>query len=126
MKTFIGAMAALLVIIIGIQIYIDVLDDTVSTMEESIEEIISAAGENDWENCQKALEHFQLHWKDAKKWFAVFIHHDEMDLIHEALYEIEIYIQYQDRVQTCAKANVLKILLEHIPENERLTLENVL
>lgn len=126
MKTFAGAMAAFLIIIAGIQIYSAVLNRTVDTMEGCVEEIMSAADKEDWQGCRDGLEHFLNHWDGAKKWFAVFIHHDEMDFINEALYEIEMYIRYEKQAETAAKANVLKILLEHIPENERLSFENIL
>ncbi len=126
MKSFAGAVAAFFIIMIGIQLYTSILGRCVDNMESYIENIIIAADHKDWQSCRTNLNGFLEHWDGAKKWFAVFIHHEEMDFINQALYEIEMYIRYEKQAETAAKANVLKILLEHIPENERLTLENLL
>ena len=125
MKTFAAAMAAFLIIIGGTTIYIYVLSGSVDTMEVCVENIMTHAREENGEDCQASLNEFLEHWDSAKKWVAAFIHHDEMDLINEALYEIKGYIEYQNAEQTIVKANVLQILLEHIPENEKFTIENI-
>ena len=126
MKSFVGAMIAFVIIIAGVQVYSVMLNRSVDAMEECVEQILTAADREDWQSCRNQLDCFLNHWETAKKWFAVFIHHEEMDFINEALYEIEMYIRYEKQAETAAKANVLKILLEHIPENERLTPENIL
>lgn len=126
MKSFIGAVVAFVVVMFGIQIYTSALSRCTDTLEYYTEEIIVSADRLDWQACQNNFQEFLNHWNKAKKWFSVFIHHEEMDLINQALYEIEMYLRYEKQAETAAKANVLKILLEHIPENERLTLENLL
>ena len=126
MKSFVGAMIAFVIIVAGVQVYSVMLNRSVDAMEECVEQILTAADREDWQSCRNQLDCFLNHWETDKKWFAVFIHHEEMDFINEALYEIEMYIRYEKQAETAAKANVLKILLEHIPENERLTPENIL
>lgn len=126
MKSFISAAVAFVVIMLGIQIYTSALSRCTDTLEHYTEEIIVAVDRPDWQACRNNFREFLTHWNKAKKWFSIFIHHEEMDLINQALYEIEMYLRYEKQAETAAKANVLKILLEHIPENERLTLENLL
>lgn len=126
MKSFAGAIVAFVIIIAGIEVYSIVLNRCVGTMEDCVEQILLATDQQDWHGCRTHLNRFFKYWETARKWFAIFIHHEEMDFINEALYEIEMYIRYEKQAETAAKANVLKILLEHIPENEKLTLENIL
>ncbi len=65
-------------------------------------------------------------WKKAEKNFKAFIEHYDTDEIYRVLHEIKGYVEFSDKENALVKIGVLHILLSKIPENEKLTLENIL
>lgn len=126
MKTFAGAMAALLIIIAGINMHSDRMNHTLDNMKNQINEIIDFADKEQWQNCNNSFSEFINQWQTDKRWFSIFIHSDKIALISEVMSEIETFIGYENTEQTVARAKVLNNHLKSISENERLTAENVL
>ncbi|MBR5157519.1 MAG: DUF4363 family protein [Clostridia bacterium] len=126
MKIFAGAMVALLIIIVGTNIYSDRMNNTLDSMKKYIDEIIDFADKEEWQNCSQTFYEFNKQWHKDEKWFSAFIHGDKISLINEVLNELETFIGYENTEQTVAKSKVLKNHLKSISENEQLSAENIL
>lgn len=125
MKTFLGAMAALIIIIIGIRFYSSALSDSVGKMEDYTDRIVKTAKNEEWENCRHIFNDFKDHWSKKGKWITGFIHHDDIHYIDESIAELMVYIDYKDAELTISKAETIKVRLRQMPSGEELNLENL-
>ncbi len=125
MKTFLGAMAALIIIIGGIWFYSSALSESVGKMEDYTDQIVKTARNEDWESCQHIFNNFKEHWSKKGKWITGFIHHDDIHYIDESIAELRVYIDHKDAELTVAKAETIKVRLGQMPSGEELNLENL-
>ena len=126
MKTFIGAMLTFFLIILGVQFYIHKTNDACETLATLTDKMTEAAVRKDWNAFGDEFLVFDSQWKSTSRWFSCFIYHKDIDFVEEALKELEIYMRYQDAERAATKTNVLSVFLRKLPENERLTIENIL
>lgn len=126
MKTFIGAMLTFFLIILGVHFYTQKTNETCNTLAHITDSMTEAVVREDWSALQNEFSVFNSEWKSNHLWFSCFIYHKDIDFVEETLKEIEIYIRYRDAERVAAKTNVLSVFLRQLPENDRLTIENIL
>lgn len=125
MKSFIAAMLILVLIIVGTAMYIAMLNHSVERLEAHVTQIENDAADENWQSCQAALNDLFEEWNRLKPQLEFFMHHNEMDQIYQILYEVKGYADFRNREELLVKTGVLRILIEHLPENEQLTLKNI-
>ena len=84
-------------------------------------------------DCQNSLESIvareevQEKWDKTKNKWAALIDHQEIDNIEETMHRVEMLIgDPEEKVELLSELNKLGFYLEHIPEREAFSLENVL
>jgi len=125
MKSFIGALAVLVLLLVVACIYADCLNDTVDALNESINELEASIRNEDWNRCAGLTQSLIADWKKAEKWMKMFIDHRQMDVINQTVYEMEGYISCKNHDDSAAKVVMLQNLLEHIPASEAILFENI-
>ena len=75
----------------------------------------------------KLREQVQEKWDNTKKKWAALIDHEEIDNIEETMHRVEMLIgDPEEKVELLSELNRLSFYLEHIPEREAFSLENVM
>lgn len=95
-------------------------------MQNYLSDVVSCLQEDDWENCNKKTEIMMQEWDKTQKWLKAIVNHNEIDLILQTISEMKGCIDVKNKNDALAKAEVLKVLFEHIPENEALSVMNIL
>ncbi len=126
MKSFICAIVIFVSTFIGIGYYTHIVSEEVQNMENHLLDVISCLEQEDWEICNKKTETLMQEWDKTQKRLKAVINHKEIDMILQTLYEMKGYIDVQNKEEALIKADVLQVFLEHIPENEALSLMNIL
>ncbi len=126
MKVFISAILILVVMFAGSGFYVYNLDHKIEYLDEQIGYLETAVHDEDWEKSHNVQEKLMREWTKAEKQFKTFIEHYDTDEIYRVLHEIKGYVAFHDKEKALVKIGVLHILLNRIPENERLTLANIL
>ena len=126
MKSFICAVIIFISIFIGAGVYTHALSEEVKQMENRLSAVVSCVEKEDWDDCNKKTKDLVDEWHKTQKWLKAIVNHKEIDLILETLYEMKGYIDVKNREEALVKAEVLKVLLKHIPENEALSVMNIL
>ena len=126
MKGFICAIIILAFMFTGAFIYVHNLDQLVNNIEEHLEKIEDNAKNENWEQCQREIEQTFEHWNETQIRLKAFIEHREIDEIHQLMSEMKGYADFSDKENLLVKLGIIKTLIGHIPENEKLTLENIL
>ena len=125
MKAFIAAMLILALIVTGTAFYITMLNHSVERLDAHVTQIENFAADENWQACQSALNGLLDDWNRLKPQLEFFIHHNEMDQIYQLLYEVKGYATFQNREELLVKTGVLRIMIDHLPENEQLVLKNI-
>lgn len=103
--------------------YLHTTSQILATQLEEVEQSIST---QKWEVAQKELNTALQSWGKIKTWWTVLLDHQEIDNIDMSISRLEKYIQTRDFSLSLGEVSVLKLLVDHISETEKLNLQNIL
>lgn len=125
-KTVSVVICLVLVIIISGVLAIFYLNRSCAKLEKSVEAAGLFIQNNQWESAEKLLNDFESNWNKAKFGWAILLDHFEIDNIDNSYTKTKKYVETRDYPSSMAELEALKQYLEHIPEKERFSLENIL
>lgn len=126
MKTILWVSAAILAIIIGnlgINWY---LDRTAAELSQQIAEVQQLVRTNQWAEAISSFEQTDGHWKQVRSTWAALIRHQEIDELEKTFGRVTQFIASEDRNMSLAELETAKLLIEHIPDKEKITISNIL
>lgn len=121
----------LIVMIIILIIFVDIasykyLYTSSNSMEEKLHVIEKDIKNGNWKSAETYVNDLEKTWgKVSSKW-AILIEHREIDDIDMSLSKLKSFIDSKNKDLSLAELKTLKELYNHIPSNEKLTLENIL
>lgn len=122
----------MLIIVITLCIILGAGYYTITEVTKTADILISKSGviktdiENEnWDRALSGLMKFKSFWNDVKSLWTILINHTEIDSIDMALARIEQYISTREKGLALGEMSLLELMIKHIPEKERLTLENI-
>ena len=125
-------MKSVLIIVITLCIILGAGYYTITEVTKTADILISKSGviktdiENEnWDRALSGLMKFKSFWNDVKSLWTILINHTEIDSIDMALARIEQYILTREKGLALGEMSLLELMIKHIPEKERLTLENI-
>lgn len=126
MKSLIIAVLIAIAIIFGGIYSTRKLTDLSQTLITMCEEAGEAIYNDDFKTAGYVLEEIEKRIEDNYNIFAVSIDHNEIDEIEKNIYQMQVYIDQNQKADALAFGNVLLGLFEHLPKDYRLKIENVL
>ena len=126
MKSLIVAVLIATAIIFGGIYSTKKLSDLSETLITMCEEAGEAIENDDFKSAGKMLEEIEKSVEDNYNVFAVSIDHNEIDEIEMNIYQMQVYIDKNQKADALAFGNVLLGLFEHLPKDYRLKIENIL
>jgi len=90
-----------------------------------IKQVETAINNKQWAEAAQYLMQVQGSWKEIKPWWAMLIHHQEIDNIENSLVKLEKAVQNQDRSNSQMSSGELQHFLQHIPQREKFTIINI-
>ncbi len=125
MRIFYGSLALLLVILIGLFLYTDFLEDKSGQLLSLLDELSRAAESEDWEKTEQAMEKVNQTWEEVSPRLALFTDHSLLDEIMLTTAAAGGYIKYRESPELRAEIDSLYALVSHIPKRERFSLYNI-
>jgi len=101
---------------------ISVTAHTLLTQSASLEESIN---NKKWDLSQDKFKNLKSTWNKAQSLWTILLNHTEIDNIDIAMAKIEQYIKTREQGLALGEISSLKWLINHIPEKEKLTPENI-
>jgi len=101
------------------------LEKSAAELSLELEKVKDKVAEGNWEESKEAFISFNKKWERVRKNWAMFTNHFEIDNIEMKLVRSQEFIEAKDRVNAAVELSEAIMLLEHIPERERLTLQNI-
>lgn len=103
--------------------YLNKASDYLGKLNDEIEQFIT---DNNWDKAYKASIEYTEKWKDYSKKLKLFVDHQEMDKIETELWKLPQYIKEKTKEESLACVHVLKFLVDHISEIEKVKIQNIL
>jgi len=122
-----GTLIFLVVLIVAFGIFTsNFLTETTKDITSNFDNVYTAINNENWKLAQQQIAHSEKLWNKHKKWWTVFIDHQEIDNIDMSFVRIGEYIKYHNKALSSGELVVLKQSFEHIPEKEAVNLKNIL
>ena len=102
------------------------LENTAQELAREIEAISAEIELNQWDSAHKKTFEFEKAWTQKARWWPIFLEHQEMDNIEFSLAKAKEYVTSQDRSLSQGQLAELKLMIEHIPKKEAVTVKNIL
>jgi hypothetical protein len=91
----------------------------------NFEKLEEALTRKNWVQASEILNNTWEIWDKTKKNWAPLIDHQEIDQLDLAVARLTQYINNQEYSLSLAELSALKFLIRHIPEKERVNLQNI-
>lgn len=126
MKTFIIAIFVAIALTTGSLLYTARLENCSDTLREITDEIEAELSGNDYAAAAYSISQLSEKLHSEEPFIAAFGNHADIDLIESNLAELEIYAASGEKHDAQAKTRVINTLLQHLPSNTRIRIENIL
>ncbi|TAH74720.1 MAG: DUF4363 family protein [Anaerolineaceae bacterium] len=125
MKNVVISLIISVLMIISMSFSIKYLNKASQNLERLIDEIEKNIADDNWDKAYKTTIELTDKWKDYSKKIKLFSNHQEIDNIEMELQKLPQYIKEKTKDESLACAYVLKFLLHHIADLEKIRLENI-
>ncbi|NLK28355.1 MAG: DUF4363 family protein [Clostridiales bacterium] len=125
MKNVVVSFILLFIMIIGITFslrYLNRVSDDLGKLNDEIEQYIT---DNNWNEAYKSSLEYTEKWRNYSKIIKLFIDHQEIDNIEMELWKLPQYIKEMTKDESLACVHVLKFLVNHISDLEKVNFQNI-
>ena len=125
MKNVVVSFILLFIMIIGITFslrYLNRVSDDLGKLNDEIEQYIT---DNNWNEAYKSSIEYTEKWRNYSKIIKLFIDHQEIDNIEMELWKLPQYIKEMTKDESLACVHVLKFLVNHISDLEKVNFQNI-
>ena len=113
----------LLAICIFSQLYIIKSSETIRL---TLAPIGNAIANDDWQKAQNSYDKASQQWETTKGKWKLLINHDDMRDIEISFVDMGVLLEQKNRDQAQKEFATLLFYLNHVPENERVSISNIL
>lgn len=126
MKTVIWVGAVLLVVIatsLGVNWYLEQTSQQLSAGLQQVQQLVSSG---QWAEAADIFEQLDEQWAQTSGAWSAIIRHQEIDQLETTFGRIKQFIACREPGLALAELETARLLIEHIPEKERVKLSNIL
>lgn len=125
MKNVVISLIISVIMIISMSFSIKYLNKASQNLVRLNDEIEKNITDGNWDRAYNTTIELTDKWKDYSKKIKLFSNHQEIDNIEMELQKLPQYIKEETKDESLASAYVLKFLLNHIADLEKIKLENI-
>jgi len=105
---------------------ISILERTASELVDLLQQMEESVLAGKWQEAELDLENFSREWQRRHFVWAMLVEHTEIDNIDVRLAYLRAFVKNRSLPDAQAEINALFTYLKHIPETEKLTVQNLL
>jgi hypothetical protein len=125
MKGVITSVAIFLVMLIGIFFSINYLNKVCTKLEASTIQIEKDIEGHSWDTAYDNSLNFLKEWTKYSHKVSMFSNHAEIDNVNNEIWKLTQYTKCKNEEESLASAHVIKFLLKHIVDMEKVNSENI-
>jgi hypothetical protein len=124
-KNVILSLVVFVIMIATICFSINYLKSVSSNLQKLNDEMEQYIIDDKWDTAYKTSMDYTQKWEKYSNIIKVFVNHQEIDNIEMELWKLPQYIKETTKDEALASVHVLKFLLNHISNLEKINLQNV-
>lgn len=125
MKGVIISISIFFVMLIGIFFSINYLNKVCTKLDNLNKEIEISIENKSWTKAYDNSIKFLNQWDNYSRKISIFVNHAEIDNINSELWKLTQYTKCKTEEEALASSHVIKFLLEHIVNLEKVNAENI-
>lgn len=125
MKNVIISFTIFIVILIAMTFSISYLNKASSNLQKLNDEIEQCIADNQWDKAYNISMDYTEKWEKYTKVVKLFVNHQEIDNIEIELSKLPQYIKQNTKDESLASVHVLKFLVSHISNLEKINIQNI-
>lgn len=125
MKNIIASFALFIIVMLTVIFSINYLGNVCNKLEVLDVQIENNIKNDEWNKAYSNSIKFLDEWHDYSKKVSIFTHHAEIDNINIELWKLTQYTKCQTKDESLASAHVIKLLLNHLVELEKVNSQNI-
>lgn len=126
MKQAIIMIICIAIVVIGGIYEIKYLNKSSQFLRADIEYIQNAINNNNYEIAKTQINSTYASWKNVKKIWNIFVSHEELDDIDDAMIELKEHLDYENEEECLVAIEKIKNGLEHTVKRQEVRLDNIL
>lgn len=125
MKNVIISIGVFIVMVIAIFFsirYLNKVSSNIQILNDKLEEYIT---NEDWDKAYETSMDFTHKWEKHAKVIKAFVNHQEIDNVEMELWKLPQYVKEKSKDEALASVHLLKFLLNHISNLEKINIQNI-
>lgn len=102
--------------------YLNSVSSKLQKLNDDMEQYIT---DDNWDKAYKTSMTFVSEWENHSKIIKAFVNHQELDNVELELWKLPQYVKEQTKDEALASVHVLKFLLGHISNLEKVNIQNI-
>lgn len=125
MKNVIISFVIFIIILIAMAFSISYLNKVSSNLQNLNDEIEQCITDNKWDKAYSISMDYTKKWEKSTKIIKLFVNHQELDNIEMELNKLPQYLKENTKDESLASVHVLKFLVSHISNIEKVNIQNI-
>lgn len=125
MKGVVISISIFFIMLLGTFFSINYLNKVCTKLDNLNKEIETNIRDNAWDKAYDNSLKFLNQWDDYSHKVSIFVNHAEIDNINSELWKLTQYTKCKTEDEALASSHVIKFLLEHIVNLEKVNMENI-
>ncbi len=92
---------------------------------QSVKKAEEGIKKKNWEQAESQIDHIIKQWEGTKGIWSALLDHQEIDNIDVSIFRLQALVRSKDNASALQEAAALKEFVGHIPNKEKLLLDNV-
>ncbi|MCB2290468.1 DUF4363 family protein [Clostridium sp. CS001] len=125
MKNILAAFSLFIIMIIGIFLSTNFINQSSMHLQDLNSTLENYITKEDYDNAYTLSLDYISQWKKTSKILTIYIHHEDLDHIDNEVLKLTQYIKVKDKSEALATVHVMKYLIDHIMDHEKVSISNI-
>ncbi|CAA7602906.1 Protein of unknown function DUF4363 [Acididesulfobacillus acetoxydans] len=119
--------AVVLVLLLGASFFsFSYISRSARTLTAQLGRVERSVQDGKWQEAGNELKTAQTSWEKTKYWWTILLNHQEIDNIDISMSRVQKYIETKGAVLSLGELSTLRMLVDHVSDNEAFNVRNIL
>ncbi|KLU60438.1 hypothetical protein CEB3_c32890 [Peptococcaceae bacterium CEB3] len=119
--------AVVLILLLGASfLSFSYISRSAGTLTAQLDRVERSVQDGKWQEAGNELKTAQASWEKTKYWWTILLNHQEIDNIDISMSRVQKYIETKGAVLSLGELSTLRMLVDHVSDNEAFNVRNIL
>jgi hypothetical protein len=125
MKNILAAFSLFILMLVGIFLSTNFINQSSIHLQDLNSTLENYITKEDYGNAYSLSIDYIAKWKKTSKILTIYMHHEDLDHINNEVLKLTQYIKVKDKSEALATVHVMKYLIDHIIDHEKVSISNI-